>query len=75
MPPAKSRPNGMEAVTPGYDVEMRLNVKVPMRDGVNLSADIYLPRARGKLPTVLMRTPYSNNREDIIEYGRRVANA
>ena len=33
---------------PSYDVDMRLNVRVPMRDGVNLSADIYLPRANGK---------------------------
>ena len=27
-----------------YDVEMRLDIKVPMRDRVNLSADIYLPK-------------------------------
>mgnify|MGYP002526682219 CR=1 FL=1 len=45
---------------PHYDTETRLNVKVPMGDGVNLSADIYLPKAHGKFPTVLMRTPYSN---------------
>ena len=44
-----------------YDVNMQLDVKVSMRDGINLSADIYLPRAHGKYPTVLMRTPYDNN--------------
>ncbi len=59
---------------PAYDVEMRLNVKVPMRDGVNLSADIYLPGASGKYPTVLIRTPYDNNGEAMIEKGRRLAN-
>ena len=30
-----------------YDVEMRLNIKTPMRDGVNLSSDIYLQKRRG----------------------------
>ena len=50
-----------------YDVEMRLNIKTPMRDGVNLSSDIYLPKAQGKFPTVLMRTPYSNNMDAMIE--------
>ncbi len=37
----------------------RTNVKVPMSDGVNLAADVYLPRAKGKFPTILVRTPYS----------------
>ena len=59
---------------PSYDVEMRLDVKVPMRDGVELSADIYLPRGRGKFPTVLIRTPYSNNGDEVIEKARRLAN-
>ena len=59
---------------PNYDVEMRLDVKVPMRDGVGLSTDIYLPKAQGKFPTVLLRTPYSNNTVDMIEKARRLAN-
>ena len=59
---------------PNHGVEMRLNVKVPMRDGVNLSADIYLPKARGPFPTLLIRTPYSNNTDDMIEKGRAYAN-
>ena len=57
-----------------YAVDMRLDVKVPMRDGVELSADIYLPRERGVFPTVLMRTPYDNNTQPNIEKGRRLAN-
>lgn len=57
-----------------YDVNMQLDVKVPMRDGINLSADIYLPRARGKFPTVLMRTPYDNNADNMVEKARRLAN-
>ena len=59
---------------PNYEVEMRLNVRTPMRDGVELSSDIYLPRGEGKFPAVLMRTPYDNNGEAMIEKGRRLAN-
>lgn len=59
---------------PNYDVDMRLDVKMPMRDGVNLSADLYLPKAHGKFPAVLMRTPYSNNTDAMIGKGRRLAN-
>ena len=59
---------------PSYDVEMDLNVRTPMRDGVELSSDIYLPRARGPFPTVLMRTPYSNNQEVMIARARALAN-
>jgi len=39
------------------------DVGVPMRDGVRLSADIYLPpgNVEGPYPTVLRRTPYDNS--------------
>ena len=37
--------------------------------------DIYLPRGAGRVPTVLMRTPYGNNGPPMIEKGRRLANA
>jgi hypothetical protein len=57
-----------------FAVEMRLDVKVPMRDGVELSADIYLPQAEGPFPVVLMRTPYSNNVDAVIEKARSLAN-
>ena len=55
-------------------VEMRWDVKTSMRDEVQLSSDIYLPKTDGPFPTVLIRTPYSNNNEDLIEKGRRLAN-
>ncbi|CAN5383970.1 CocE/NonD family hydrolase [soil metagenome] len=35
------------------------NQRVPMRDGVTLSADVYRPTADGKYPVILMRTPYN----------------
>ena len=60
---------------PQYDVEMDLNVRTPMRDGVELSSDIYKPRARGPFPTVLFRTPYSNNSDVMIARARSLANS
>jgi len=56
-----------------YEVDMQLDVKVPMRDGVHLSTDIYSPTTSGPFPTVLMRTPYSNNIDTVIEKGRQLA--
>ena len=46
-----------------------------MRDGVELSADLFLPRGAGRCPTVLIRTPYSNNNAQLIEKGTRLAAA
>jgi putative CocE/NonD family hydrolase len=34
-------------------------VAVPMRDGVKLIADVYLPPGNGPWPVILMRTPYN----------------
>ncbi|MBT3346220.1 MAG: CocE/NonD family hydrolase [Gemmatimonadetes bacterium] len=62
-------------MTTHYRVDRHVDAKVPMRDGVRLSADLFLPRGAGPAPTVLMRTPYSNNTEANIEKGQRLANA
>src|SRR5262245_59514155 len=42
-------------------VESRVErgVSVPMRDGVKLAADVYLPAGRGPWPVILIRTPYN----------------
>jgi putative CocE/NonD family hydrolase len=58
-----------EASRPGYRVRTRLGVPVPMRDGVRLSTDVYLPDAPGRFPVVLIRTPYSNNVDYLVEDG------
>ena len=48
----------------------RYNVKSPMRDGVNLSCDIYMPSDEpGPFPVLLVRTPYNNMDETFIEHG------
>ncbi len=36
----------------------RTEVWVPMRDGVRLSANLHRPDGAGRLPTILIRTPY-----------------
>src|SRR5262245_29186712 len=40
------------------------NVRIPMRDGVELAADFYFPDGAGPFPTLLERTPY--NREESV---------
>jgi putative CocE/NonD family hydrolase len=37
---------------------MLKNVAVPMRDGVVLRADVWLPKAEGRFPALVYRTPY-----------------
>ncbi len=34
------------------------DVKTPMRDGVNLAANVFRPKGDGPFPVILMRTPY-----------------
>ena len=34
------------------------DVKVPMRDGARLTANVYRPRTEGRFPVILQRTPY-----------------
>ena len=48
---------------PPYDVKLEFNERVPMRDGVELSADIYRPAAAGQFPVILTRTPYNKSTE------------
>ena len=40
-----------------------------MRDGITLSADVYLPLARGPFPTVFQWTPYESTRERFVAWG------
>lgn len=45
-----------------YAVTVQTNVRARMRDGVALVCDIYRPKAEGRFPVLLTRTPY--NRKD-----------
>ena len=44
--------------------ENKQEVMVPMRDGVRLATNIYLPAGEGPWPVVLTRTPYNKNGAD-----------
>ena len=51
------------AKPPLDEIVVEANVRVPMRDGVSLATDVYLPPRAGqppeqRWPTILMRTPY-----------------
>jgi putative CocE/NonD family hydrolase len=42
-------------------MQQKIDVPVPMRDGVTLSTDIRLPDGPGPFPAVVERTPYNNS--------------
>ena len=54
-----------------YDVLLERGVEAKMRDGVVLRADIYRPKADGKFPVILERTPYDKREE--VDFGLRAA--
>ncbi len=57
------------ASQPTHDVRLLHDQRVPMRDGISLSADVYLPlRAQG-LPTIIQWTPYESTRERFVAWG------
>jgi uncharacterized protein len=53
---------------PAPSLEEQLGLVVPMRDGVQLAADLLLPRASGRFPTLLLRTPYSRKAPGVRSY-------
>jgi hypothetical protein len=59
------------AETAKYEVTVERGVAAKMRDGVTLRADIYRPKAEGKFPVLLVRTPY--DKTGIINFGLRAA--
>ena len=54
------KPSGLRVV---YDM------RVPMRDGVTLSLDVYFPAGDGPWPVILTRTPYNNQAPMIADEG------
>jgi uncharacterized protein len=55
----------------GYAIITEHNATAVMRDGTKLRADIYRPKAEGKFPVLVVRTPYDKTRE--MEFGVRAA--
>ncbi len=48
-----------------FKTRVERGVKIRMRDGVELTADLLLPEGEGKFPTILVRTPYGRANEAI----------
>jgi len=63
--------------TPGsaHKVTQQFDVRIPMRDGAELSADMWLPAEEGRFPVILIRTPYIKTapRHKFPEYGHYFA--
>jgi putative CocE/NonD family hydrolase len=55
-PQAKTAPATPEKA---YSAKIDFDVRVKMRDGVELSADLYRPHSEGRFPVILNRTPYT----------------
>ncbi len=56
-------------------MRLRSNVRVPMRDGVQLSTDLYLPDGPGPSPVVVIRTPYDNTAASFVARARTLADS
>ena len=54
-----------------YEVTIDRGVTVKMRDGITLRADIYRPKADGKFPVLLQRTPY--DKKGVSDFALRAA--
>ena len=55
--------------TPRYEARLLHDQRVPTRDGITLSADVYLPIGGGSFPTIVQWTPYESTRERFIGWG------
>ena len=60
---------------PRYDILFEHDVKVRMRDGVRLSANIWRPKAEGKFPIIFVYMPYDNTRKSEFFQGDIIGHA
>ena len=49
---------------PIHQVRVVTNIMIPMRDGTQLAADIYMPSGKGPFPVLVERTPYGKSGND-----------
>ncbi len=57
------------------DLRIQLDLRIPMRDGVELYAALYRPRAGDRFPVLLIRSPYSTQRPRYVDWSVRFAAA
>ena len=63
------------AATPGqagpiYQIAVERNVRIPMRDGITLGADIYRPKAPGRFPALMLLRYYQTGDGDARFFAR-----
>jgi hypothetical protein len=61
------------AAQPPAPVRSEFGVMIPMRDGVKLAADVWLPEAPGRYPVLLVRTPYLKTGFKLYEWAQYFA--
>ncbi|MBM3772939.1 MAG: CocE/NonD family hydrolase [Acidimicrobiia bacterium] len=59
--PAAPAPAAPAESQPIYPITVDRNLRVNMRDGVELSTDVVRPNADGTFPVLMMRTPYGKD--------------
>ena len=57
--------------TPEYGMTHDFDVKAPMRDGINLMADVYRPDTDGKFPVLIAASPYPRQIQDLRDVAAR----
>ncbi|QQE79186.1 CocE/NonD family hydrolase [Alicyclobacillus sp. SO9] len=50
-----------------YRIKKRWGVRIPLRDGVKVVADLFLPITEGTVPAIVVRTPYGRSSNGNIE--------
>jgi putative CocE/NonD family hydrolase len=58
---------------PQHDVRIQLDLRIPMRDGTQLYAALYRPAEGDRFPVLLIRSPYSTQRERYVDWSVRFA--
>lgn len=51
---------------PHHRIKMLCDLKCPMRDGIELSTDVFLPAEGGPFPIIMVRTPYNKHDENMV---------
>ena len=72
-PNSKENTSQIDGTTPipkSKPIRIMWDMKTPMRDGILLSNDIYLPQKEGKFPVILQRTPYGNSQNGAVQIGK-----
>lgn len=58
-PTVHSQGQGPSAAPAAASTTLKRELLMPLRDGVKLATDVFLPEGKGPWPVILMRTPYN----------------